>query len=148
MKKNPHDSNIEKCLARFLLHYRSTPHSTTGVSPAELLMKRRLRTHLDLLGPALADRVRKSQGSMMRGNSRMVVFRPLDPVYVRNWSSRPKWLSGKIIEQHGATNVDVALDNGRIIHRHLDHVRKRNPSEMPEDFYLSRHHHRQYPPLQ
>ena len=55
MKKNPHDSNIEKYLARFLFHYRSTPHSMTGVSPAELLMKRRLRTHLDLLRPALAD---------------------------------------------------------------------------------------------
>ena len=71
---------------------------------------------------------------MMRKNSRMVVFRPSDPVYVRNWSSGPKWLSGKVIEQHRATNVDVTLDDGRIIHRHLDHVRKRNPSEMPEDF--------------
>ena len=36
-------------LAQFLLTYRSTPHSTTGVSPAELFLKRPLRTCFDLL---------------------------------------------------------------------------------------------------
>ena len=30
----------------YLLLYRSTPRSTTGVSPAELLFKRKLRTKL------------------------------------------------------------------------------------------------------
>ena len=30
----------------FLLAYRSTPHSTTGVSPAELLFRRKIRTKL------------------------------------------------------------------------------------------------------
>lgn len=34
-------------LQRFLLAYRSTPHSTTGQSPAELLFSRPLRTRLD-----------------------------------------------------------------------------------------------------
>ena len=29
-----------------LLSYRSTPHTTTGVSPAELFLKRQLRVHL------------------------------------------------------------------------------------------------------
>ena len=33
----------------FLLMYRSTPHSTTGVSPAELLFNRKLRTKLPQL---------------------------------------------------------------------------------------------------
>ena len=30
-------------LAYFLLKYRTTPHRTTGATPAELLMRRRLR---------------------------------------------------------------------------------------------------------
>ena len=33
-------------LYTFLLHYRATPHSTTGVSPAEMLFGRRLQTKL------------------------------------------------------------------------------------------------------
>ena len=33
----------------FLLMYRSTPHSTTGMSPAELLFNRKLRTKLPQL---------------------------------------------------------------------------------------------------
>ncbi|CAB4030743.1 Transposon Tf2-9 poly, partial [Paramuricea clavata] len=41
-------------LANFLLRYRTTPHSTTGVSPGELMMKRRLRTRLSLVKPDLA----------------------------------------------------------------------------------------------
>ena len=36
-------------LTRFLFKYRITPQATTGVSPAELLMGRKLKTHFDLL---------------------------------------------------------------------------------------------------
>ena len=43
-------------LSRFLLKYRITPHTTTGVAPAELLMKRRLRTHLDQIQPRVVER--------------------------------------------------------------------------------------------
>ena len=41
-------------LANFLFRYRTTPHSTTGVTPAELMVKRRLRTKLSLIKPNLA----------------------------------------------------------------------------------------------
>ena len=41
----------ETRLARFLYHYRITPYVTTGVSPAELLMGRKLKSQLDLLQP-------------------------------------------------------------------------------------------------
>ena len=42
-------TDVVTSLARFLFQYRITPHSTTGISPAELLMGRRPRSHLDLM---------------------------------------------------------------------------------------------------
>ena len=53
--------SIKHRLANFLLRYRSTPHSTTGVTPAELLMRRRLRTRLSLAKPDLAQVVESKQ---------------------------------------------------------------------------------------
>ena len=44
-------------ISKFLIQYRVTPQTTTGVSPAELLMGRRLRMHLDLLHPDTASKV-------------------------------------------------------------------------------------------
>ena len=38
--------NWKREIYSFLLMYRSTPHSTTGVSPAELLFGRKIRTKL------------------------------------------------------------------------------------------------------
>jgi len=39
------------------MSYCLTPQSTTGVSPAELLLGRQLRSRLDLLKPNKTDRV-------------------------------------------------------------------------------------------
>ena len=39
-------SSWEKDINKFLLAYRSTPHSVTGVTPAELMYNRKLRTKL------------------------------------------------------------------------------------------------------
>ena len=48
-------------LANFLFRYRTTPHSTTGVTPAELMVKRCLRTRLSLIKPNLAQVVENKQ---------------------------------------------------------------------------------------
>jgi len=39
---------IESRVARLLFRYRIMPQSMTGVSPAELMFGRKIRTHLDL----------------------------------------------------------------------------------------------------
>ena len=53
---------IESRISRFLFKYRTTPHSTTGVSPAELMFNGQLWTHLDLLQPSIGQTVRQNQG--------------------------------------------------------------------------------------
>ena len=52
---------MEHRLADFLLRYRTTPHSTTGVAPAEWLMKRRLRTRLSLVKSDLSQEIENKQ---------------------------------------------------------------------------------------
>ena len=52
--------NLQFKLAQFLLSYRSTPHSTTRLSPAELFLKRPLKTRLDLLHPSVERKVLQS----------------------------------------------------------------------------------------
>eukprot|EP00800_Vazella_pourtalesii_P017293 TRINITY_DN5217_c0_g1_i1.p1 TRINITY_DN5217_c0_g1~~TRINITY_DN5217_c0_g1_i1.p1 ORF type:complete len:155 (+),score=12.53 TRINITY_DN5217_c0_g1_i1:249-713(+) len=60
MKKESPDS-LDTRISRFLFHYRNTPHTTTGVSPAELLMDRQLRTHLSLLILSTTSKVARKQ---------------------------------------------------------------------------------------
>ena len=49
--------SLKQALREFLLHYRVTPHSTTGVSPSELLNGRKLKTRL----PSLPCRIQKTE---------------------------------------------------------------------------------------
>ena len=55
--------SLETRISCFLFKYRTMPHTTSGVSPAELLMGRQLRSHLSLLHPDLTirDRVANKQ---------------------------------------------------------------------------------------
>ena len=43
--------DMKTSLRNFLARYRVTPHCSTGITPCELLMKRHLRTKLDLIQP-------------------------------------------------------------------------------------------------
>ena len=54
---------VEERLTKFLFKYRITPHSTTGILPAELLIGRRLRSRLDLLQPDLPRKLELSQAT-------------------------------------------------------------------------------------
>ena len=52
MKKMAEESkDLEKNLNNFLLGYRNTPHSVTGVAPAVMMYNRTLRSRLHQLSP-------------------------------------------------------------------------------------------------
>ena len=53
--------SVDHQLSYLLLSYRSTPHSTTGVPPAELFLTRQPRTRLTLLKPNQEADVRRKQ---------------------------------------------------------------------------------------
>ena len=63
-----------------------------------------------------------------------------DRVYVRNFSSGPKWLPGEVKSVRGPLSYEVTLLDDRFVCRHVDHVRKHSdstPSSMnPMDLCL------------
>ena len=55
------EGSLQARLNKFVFQYRLTPQTTNGLSPAELMFGRRLRSHLDLLIPSIATRVNTKQ---------------------------------------------------------------------------------------
>ena len=94
------NGSIETKLSRFLFKYRSTPQSTTGVSPAELTFGRPLRSQLDLMRPSVQSNVihrqeQQKHGHDQRGKERSFILG--DPVYVRNFGQGTTWMSGTTV---------------------------------------------------
>ena len=115
-------------LAKVLFAYRITPQSTTGASPAELLLGRRPRTRLDLLRPNTAERVEERQQAQKRkhdSKARERAFKKGDDVFVKNFGSGSRWLPGKIVNVTGPVSFHVELEDGRQRRCHLDHLRRR-----------------------
>ena len=109
-KGDPGTLNLK--LARFLLVHRNTPSSTTGVSPAELFMKRSLRSRLDLLRPSVKRRVQGRQADQKRqhdARSRLRKFDVGQAVLVRNLREGPKWVRGTIAEQTGPVSYSTSF---------------------------------------
>ena len=123
------DGTIETTrLARFLSKYRLTPHSTTGLSPSEMLLGRRPRSRLDLMNPDLAQKVLSNQLQQKRthDNSKQArSFKVGEEVYVRSFNNINHWIPGSILPTTGPLSYKICLANGVVIKRHVDHVKAR-----------------------
>ena len=134
--RKSNSSDIQSSIDKFLFNYRLTPHSTTGVSPAELMFGRRLRSRLDLLWPgeSIATRVHERQQAQKKSYSkvpRKVGFSADTPVMIRDYTSRgPKWIPSTITEQTGPLSYRCTLPSG-VVKRHQDQILSRNIS-LPE----------------
>ena len=106
--------------------YRVPPHSTTGTSPSELLMGRKLRTLLDAVYPSITGTVHRKQEEMAENynkKSKVRCFHPGDKVYVKSHTqSAPKWIPAIIREQSNDVMI-FENEDGRVLRRHLDGAR-------------------------
>ena len=60
LKTKPTGRSVSHQVSIFLLHYRTTPNSTTGKTPVELMLKRSARTRLSLLRPEADSELREA----------------------------------------------------------------------------------------
>jgi len=119
---------LETKISRFLLTYRTTPHTTTGTTPAELLMKRRLRTNLDRMKPATSTTVYNSQEDQKFFHDRTAQMRSFSKeqaVFAQNFGQGPMWLAGHIEDNISPLSFLIKLEDGRIVRRHQDQIRSR-----------------------
>ena len=112
-----------------MFSYHRTSHSTTGVSPAQLLIGQNPKSRLDLLKPDISQRVEVKQQQQKSTHDSHAQARPFsegEEVYTRNFQQSGKpWIPGKISKATGPVSYQVMLEGGQIVRRHQDHARKR-----------------------
>ena len=116
--------------ASFLLHYRSTPHSVTGVPPCVLLNNRQLKTVLDLLKPDIDCRVQEKQSSQKKAHDlhcRERLFEVGDLVVAKiHHGNNFSWKPGTIIvDTFSPVSFVVKIESGVQWRCHIDQVQKR-----------------------
>ncbi|UYV71990.1 K02A2.6-like, partial [Cordylochernes scorpioides] len=127
LRKNQGKDSIEINLQRFLFTHRAFPQTVLKESPAELLMKRSLRSRFSNLIPKMAkvgevyhDAVRKQEH-----------FSVGSDVYFRGFANGPKWKRGRIMELLSSRHYLIE-DEGRYVKRHINQLRPVIKKEVPE----------------
>ena len=126
---------METKVNRFLFQYRITPHTTTGRTPAELLMNRELKSRLDLMRSDVSRTVTVQQERQKQHhdiNSRQKKFSLQDPVYVRNYGRGSKRIPARIIDKSGPVSYTVISEGGKYTRRYQDQILNRKSTRMNE----------------
>ncbi|KAL5481520.1 hypothetical protein EMCRGX_G021699 [Ephydatia muelleri] len=127
--------DLDARLARFLFQYRLTPHTTTGLSPAEMLLGRRPRSHLDLLHPDISPKVTQRQERQKEAHDQHAKYRKFqngDLVYARNFHGSPTWVPGVVTAMSGPVSMVIQLEDGQAVRRHTDHIKARSTTSEPQ----------------
>lgn len=123
-KKLVKSNSRHDALHKYLLFSRSTPHCTTGVSPAELQLGRKIRTRLDIIDAVARKRVeynQEKQRSNYNGNRR-TTFKINDLALTKNYSTN-KWEKIVVADKLGPVTYNVRTEDNRLWKRHLDQLR-------------------------
>ena len=122
--------DVEKWVSRFLITYRTTPHTVTGMTPSQMLMGRRIRTRMDLVRPDFLTE-RRDQEDLQRGASGNVRrFKEGEEVLVRVYGA-DKWAYGVVEEKQGDLHYQVRT-GGRSMKRHVDQMRTTEAEPSPQ----------------
>ena len=129
--------DISQALQSFLLTYRTTPHTTTGRSPAEIFLKRQPRTRLSLLKPNLASSVQQKQEAQKESHDKFskfpAEFSVGEIVRVKNHrQGLERFVKGVIAKKIGPYKFLVKIGS-RCRYVHIEHLRK--TGELYKDNY-------------
>lgn len=130
MKAGEYSLSLQHQVQNFLMTYRSTPHATTGQSPASLFLGRPIHTQFDLMHPVVGDKVRAEQARQKQCHDACASFRQFavgSRVMIREDRDKSTWSPGIIKEHRGLVLNLVQLDSGPVQRKHVDHLREWNP---------------------
>ncbi|UYV63661.1 hypothetical protein LAZ67_2005217, partial [Cordylochernes scorpioides] len=127
LRKNQGKDSIEINLQRFLFTHRAFPQTVSKESPAELLMKRNLRSRFSNLIPKMA-KVGEVYHDAMRKQEHFAVG---SDVYFRSFANGPKWKRGRVMELLSSRHYLIE-DEGRYVKRHINQLRPVIKKEVPE----------------
>ena len=119
------EGTLYQKLSRFLLNYRTIPHSTIGISPLELFLSRRLWTRLELLNTSIKKAVHEKQAQQRKYHDAHIksrVFKVGQSVLARYYYGREKWCYRRVLERTGRTSYRLEMANGIVWRRHVDHI--------------------------
>nr|XP_022911581.1 uncharacterized protein K02A2.6-like [Onthophagus taurus] len=136
--KKAHEESVDKQLGlcRYLFDYRNTAHCTTGVSPAELMFGRKLKTRFDIILPGRKYKSNKTvrkivktkqgkQKEYFRGYKLRKFYKGED-VMVKDYRVKSKcnWIRGKIKELLGNVMYLVEIPEIGVWRRHANQIKK------------------------
>ena len=121
------DGPIDVRLSRFLLQYRVTPQTTTGLFPSQLLMRRKIRTCLDEIHPDMSEDVEKKQEKLISGKEPRK-FKLDDLLFAKNFHGS-MWIPMKVTKITGPLSYEVTTESGVTLRRHVDHLQRRFSEE-------------------
>ena len=116
LKKSRGEGTTDEILERFLFIYRSTPNpqTTNGVSPAEALLGRKIRTHFDVIRPTPAREPQRNLSMEKQFNRHHGAQRRLftvgQKVLAMDYRGKhPTWTAGRIVRKKGNVVYEVSV---------------------------------------
>ncbi|UYV66983.1 K02A2.6-like [Cordylochernes scorpioides] len=125
LRKNSGKDSLETNLERFLLAQRAFPQTVMKESPAELLMKRRLKTRFSNLMPKMEFKGEAFHDALKKQEN----FSIGSDVYFRNYAAGPKWKQGTILKLFSCRHYLIGYED-QSFKRHINQLRP--AKEKPE----------------
>ncbi|XP_058456465.1 uncharacterized protein K02A2.6-like [Malaya genurostris] len=137
------NTNWESELNRYLLMYRSSPHSTTGKTPSEMLFGYNIRDKLPSIHQPMEvdeeivdkDKTKKDKGKMyadQRRNARLNTITEGDEVLLKQMTKKNKLTPNfspevfKVIKRTGGDVLVASEESGVKYRRHVSHLQRIN----------------------
>lgn len=114
----------KEALSKYLFHIRSTPHCTTGLTPAELQIGRKFRTRWDLLIENVKNKINKQQNDQKKNfcGSREINFEKDQVVMARDYNHKDKFKKSIIVQKLSPVTYNVKTHDNLVWKRHADQI--------------------------